>query len=83
MDKEKLNKELDAVTDFFYDDINGEFAGEIVENITELIKPKLESLIYLLVRYKKYDKALYLLSYIQREAKEMEEIYNSDDSLPF
>ena len=29
MDKQKLNKELDAVTDFFYDDINGEFAGEM------------------------------------------------------
>ena len=83
MDKEKLDKELDAVTDFFYDDINGEFAGEIVENITELLKPKLEGLIYLLVRYKKYDKVLSLISYIQRESKEMEEIYSNDDSLPF
>lgn len=83
MDKEKVYKELDSLNDFLYGEIGDEFAIDIITSIGEILKPILDRLVYLLLRHKKYDKVLSLISYLQRESKEMIENSCYADSLPF
>lgn len=83
MDKEKVYKELDSLNDFLYGEIGDEFAIDIITSIGEILKPILDRLIYLLLRHKKYDKVLSLISYLQRESKEMIDNSCYADSMPF
>lgn len=83
MDKEKVYEELDSLNDFLYGEIGDEFAIDIITSIGEILKPILDRLIYQFLRNGKYDKVLSLISYLQRESKEMIDISCDDDSLPF